>query len=39
MARKKREHIVFDRVNKTKISIPFSKINQKTRKAENKKSK
>lgn len=28
MAKKKREHIVFDRVLKPKKSIPFSKVNR-----------
>ena len=32
MAKKKREHIVFDQMLKTKTSIPFSKINKEVKK-------
>ena len=31
MAKKKREHVVFDQMNKPKKSIPFTKINTKMR--------
>ena len=37
MAKKKREHIVFDQMLKPKKSIPFSMVNKETLKSKNKK--
>ena len=37
IAKKKREHIVFDQMLKPKKSIPFSMVNKETLKSKNKK--